>query len=493
MKELTKIEDGVTKFKAEHMNVPLYEADENFSLLENKLAGISSYNYIKLDNQKVKSTVPINRVVYFNGTEWDVYTDLVPVGEVLPAYPLGINQGTSTVYLLGRIKGISPTITVSGTIEVGVPYFLSSSGKITTEQPAISIHVGTFLNQTEFLMNVQFMTYSHQHRRALLDSTKWENETDYMLYPIEELDELPLPFRGVTLVIDGKYIPAYDNYTVDQEGIKILDNAYMQALLGTANIYTYLLGSNIEAFWSEPKTLTTPGVMTLESGTENIIISNKIESQSSTEGSLIIKNIPVLENTTTGSVVKNITVDEGGKLLIEKTNVVESIQEGNNVSINRSTGVVTINSASNKIQEIESSDIFLRGALSKQYSNTINTYIEYTYQRTTSAIFKFYMPYNLVESSEIELYAYSFGSLEDITTVSLVMRHGSPIRITDGYTTVSLSLPVTGINKISKNLLGKLAGVKANSWLYVQLERNADTTYIGNIGIIGLIAKCRVL
>jgi len=514
MQAIPKIVAGVTHFSEQDINPILFEIDNDLSYLESKITDqLENKQSIILEDALVEDTVADNKVVTFSGTKWELINGLNPLGETLQKFPMGIAKSVygptgnkkATIYCFGYVPNITSYIIEDGSAPVvGVPYFLSPSvsGRITATQPAASVYIGEFLSNNVFLLNIQCMTTSHVHRRLVLSPTLWENHTTYLLYPASALGQLPLPFNGVVLVLDGKYMPYYGPYEVSTEGLIISDISYFETLLGIGGgtLFTTIANASYitEMFWSDPRTLTIPGVGNLESGTSNLTIENKVPGQPETNGSLVIKNIPTLTDkvgSTNGyTVIKNIMADTSGNLVLHKGLVVERLEAGENITLSSEQGTVRVSSAVSKAFEVEFSDIFLKGALSKIYPNTINTYTEYLYQRTNSAIYKWAMPYNVDLSKDIELYLTYFtlkdlaGNIKINIRTSIISRYGL-VANTAQYSEVSL--PVSVYLQPQRILLKSIGynNLKSNAIIYIQLEREEDTLYAGNLGVLALTVK----
>lgn len=489
---ITKIVDGQTSISASGLNVPLYEIDSELEKIKNRINDLAYGQSLTMQEVTVKETTVSSRVVYFNGTKWETVSALNEAGELISDFPMGIitevKNYKGKLYMAGRVASLDASITESGTVEIGKSYFLSSTtaGKITTTQPNVAIHVGQFISANIFLASIYAMTNSHAHRRLSLDPTKWDDATDYLLYPIEELPQLPLPLDGLVMCLWGTYTPPYGTYEVTTEGIKITDLDYFGTLLGVAPaaIYGLVSTKDIECFWSDPRTLVEPGVMSLSAGTTNIVLNKST-------GIVTISNIPTIvtptEQTSGSTVVKSLVPQSDGTIKVLRGDIVERITPGDNITLSSETGKVKISSAFTRILEQEFTDIFLKGAISKVFSNTINTYAELPYNRTTSVIYKLLLPYNITVTKPVEVYLTYFGERTQETVIPVIIRQCSSAQISNSYNSSSVSLPVSTKYVLNKVLIGSY--IVTNKVLSVQVERSNDTNYLGYLGLVGLQAK----
>lgn len=488
MKSIPKYVDGITQFKASDLNEPLYAIESQLAQLESQ----KQTENIFLSNQQIAPSVINNRVVCFNGSAWDTLTSLNVIGELFSRFPMGIvDTGKRIVYSNGLVRNLSSDI-IDGEFNIGKPYYLSGSqpGKITTFQSTSPIYVGQFVNSKDFLLNMHPLVVSHIHRRTLLNPTKWLDMGSYLLYPIIELGQLPLPFNGVVLVMQDTYMPHYGPYQFDTEGIKITDISYIETLIGSSGLYATISSASyiIEAFWSDPRTISVPGVMSLKSGTENIIITNNIPGQPSDVGSLTVKNIPVVQNIeilTPGSlVVKSFSANiVTGRLETYSGQVVESIVAGSNIYVDQNQGRVTISSTANKIVQEEFQDVFLQGALSKLYPNTINTYIEFPNTRSTSAIYKYVLPSSVDTTSlaTIVIKYVGIGASSDVQVPLRVYYKCVMYKLDESPDFIEVS--VKPMLDISELVLVTLP-VQSSKMVYVKIERNSDIIFSYPIGIL---------
>lgn len=489
---ITKIVDGQTSIDAAGLNVPLYEIEAELNKIKSRINDLAYGQSLTIQDVTVKETTVSSRVVYFNNNKWEAVSALNEFGELITNFPMGIitevRNYKGKLYLAGRIASLDASITESGTVEIGQPYFLSSvtPGKITTTQPNVAIHIGQFISANIFLASIYAMTNSHAHRRLSLTPAEWEDHTDYLLYPIEELPQLPLPLDGLVMCLWGTYTPPYGTYEVTTEGIRITDLDYFGTLLGVAPsaVYGEVSTKDIECFWSDPRTLIEPGVMSLTASTSNLVLNKST-------GIVTISNIPVIstptEQTSGATVVKSIVSQPDGSLKVLRGDIVERIEAGDNISINSRTGKVRISSSFTRIIELEFPDVFLKGAISKVFPNTINTYAELPYNRTTSVIYKLQLPYNLDVLKPVEIYLTYFGEKTQETVIPIIVRQCNSTQISNSYNSSTFNLPVNTRYLFNKVAIGSY--VIANKVLYIQIERNNDTGYLGYLGLIGLQAR----
>lgn len=486
MRVTSKYADDITILNASNMNVPLYEIDSNFDELEGKInTHIYNKNNFILQNQLVHAGIPNGRCVYFNGTEWN-YPSIDPYYETPTTFPLGVTSAVTTsnratIICLGFTTYMeaaeSPTL-------IGVPYFLTTNGRITSVPQDRGIYIGQFIHTSSFFVHPSSWMNSHVHRRMALLQGTWEDHTTYILYP---LPQLPKPVNGGVLVINSQFTPPYGKYTIDEEGLKITDLAFFQTLLSTANVYTYLSNNDCEFFWSDPKTDSTTVVRSLTAATDNIIIQDRVTQEEKSYGDLNIKVIPEIEtvsNTTSlSTVVKDVGVNpSSGEIELTKGTFVQKITAGNNISLTSETGDVRISAYSTNKNYTSPDDILLRGSLSRIYAGTINQYIELTNVRQNGFILMKRFPINLDITKKIEIYADIWGiKLGDcsIQTKSCNLEYITAAPILD-TTTVNISVPY----KVETHLI---ASYYPNQITKLYIGREIDNTYNDNIGITSIL------
>lgn len=470
-----------------------------------------------MPDQDIKDFVNNYRVVGLddNYSKWNIIDGIQPVGELIQNFPLGIvynitgisNQKKGLVFLKGLMKLTDYSILESGSSPtLYKPYFLSvnQAGKITLDRPEAAVHIGYFITATDFLVNIQYLTESHIHRRVLLDPTKWVDNTTEILYPISELNQLPLPYDGTVLVLDNTFTPPYGRYVVDPTGIRLLDLSYFETELGlgVGTLYTTITDPAYESqfFWTQPKALSIPGVSSLEAGTSNILIEPKIPGQPNLTGSLKIKSIPVIQdkNTNTGSnlVVKDITVSDQGNLLLHKGPYVEKLLGSNNFGIDKNQGTVTGTSIGIKSFETPFDDALLKGTLSKIYQNSLTSHIVFPQNRQSSVIYKKQIPSNFNRSNKITIFIDYFGyeaiTLDETFTFKYsIIENQSRIDKSPNIFEKVFSFDESTTLIFKRLILLELETYTFQDYnsIYLEVIRNSANTYAGDIGIInsGLI------
>lgn len=518
-KTITYHEDTATVLNAAGINLPLRELSRRTDYNKNQIEDINIITQrVKILQVPINDTVTDSRIVYFNGTKWDTLTSIITLGELINKVPTGLvkeitgitGNKIGNIYALGLVTVDSSIVDDTVGVQVGVPYYLSpaQSGKITAEQPQASMHIGTFLTATSFMLNIQMMSNSHIHRRSLLNYSKWvDNSPSYLLYPIEDLGQLPLPFKGVIMIMENTYMPKYGPYIVDGDGLKIIDISFFESLLDIAGgqLFTTITASDydIEVFWSDPRTLTTPGVMKLTAGTENISVNNQIPGQPIDTGSLIIKNIPTLQSITTvksgSTVIKDISINANGTIELHRGEVVEKIVEGVNISIDKQQGAVKISAGTGKFEEKEMTDAFLQGTLSKIYPNTIVTYIEWPYSRDSATIYKFSFPDNFDRTHSVTVYAAYFGT--GIGAAEIPIKVGHSVISIGEFVSESMTEKeiILNVEDKGKSIRVPIKEIDTkdfrdtNNILYFKLSRLADTVYTNGLGIASVTVKYKVI
>jgi len=512
--------NGETVYNETNFNPLLRERDKRTEYLKQQVDLVdTNFERVRIRDVPIYDTVTDSRIVYFDGAKWNALDGLVPVGEIPTKLPMGMaknitgitNNKKADIYEIGKIYTVDSSIVADGSgVQIGVPYFLSpaQAGKITSEQPQSAIYIGVFLTSSTFLLNIQYMTTSHIHRRMRLDPTKWvDSSPDYLLYPTDELGQLPLPFMGTVMVLESTYMPKYGPYIVDIDGLKILDQTFFENLISVAagQVYPTISQSayDIEVFWSDPRTLTTPGVMQLTSTTDNLVIENQVPGQPANTGSLLIKNIPILEEKAEdkagSSVIKDIQVGTGGEIYIYRGEVVEKVLEGSNVSTDREQGSVTVSSGIGRFVEEGFTDVFLKGALSRVFPNTVMTYTEFPYQRTTSAIYKFAFPDNFDKTQAVSVYLSYFGAITEDNEISFNLRR-TIISVGEFVSEAAIfstqTLQVAEANKLVRELVLQIdtGEFKSNNnTLFLQIERETDTNYQAAVGVSSATVKYRII
>lgn len=517
-KTITYHQDGVTVLNEAGQNLPLRELSRRTDYNKKQIEEINlATQRVKIMNVPVADNVPDSRIVYFNGSKWDMLTSMVTLGELVTKIPTGLAMNITgitgskmgDIYTLGLVT-IDPSMVddIAGA-QIGVPYFLSPSqpGKITAEQPQASMHIGTFITGASFVLNIQMMTSSHIHRRALLDPLKWvDNSPDYLLYPIEELGQLPLPFRGVVVVMENKYMPKYGPYILDGDGLKLVDFSFFEDLLGILAGLLYVTVTaaefDIEVFWSDPRTLTTPGLTRLTAGTENIVIDNQVPGQPNDVGSLVLKNIPTIRSATTlksgSAVVKDVSVSLDGTIELHYGEVVEKITEGSNIAVDKEQGTVKISAGTGKFEEKEMSDAFMQGSLSKIYPNTILTYIEFPYSRDSATIYKFSFPDYFDNTGPVTVYAAYFGVGIGAAEVPIDVGHsviGIGEFVSEAMSSKELILNIEDKGKSARVAIKEIDTKDfrdTSNILYFKLSRPKDEVYASGLGVISVTVKYKV-
>ena len=182
------------------------------------------------------------------------------------------------------------------------------------------------------------------------------------------------------MIIDSKYSPPYGKFIVDSDGyLKLSDEAFFLELLDTVDLLDTMSGAEVELFYSDPRTLTTPGVMSLTSTTSNLILENNVPGQPTNVGSLKIKSVPVIQESGSGHCITSFSVNSTtGVITAKKDAGVFSISPGTGISMETfPSGNICISSTSEIEIEEEFSDISLLGASSKLDLTKGYSYIEF--------------------------------------------------------------------------------------------------------------------
>lgn len=469
MRETPKFTEGVLSSTV--LNLPLHTIDSNFTELEATVNTFtqSQQNHV-IKSVPVKVGTSINRIVTLKDNLWQV-ANLDLVNDPPSVYPYGF-LGSISSGLLGDVYTsgiINPPATVEATISVGAPYFLAQNGYITNQQPERGIYVGTFINSNKFLLAIQLWINSHAHKRIKLTPGEWEDHTTYYRYILEQF---PRPATSSVLVIDGLYTPEYGAYTVSENGIDIVDIVYFQTLFGTADVLTYLQSANIEFFYSDPRSVTLPGVMTASAGTPNIIIPED-------SGNIQISCIPIVKTPyVAGQVVDNIVVDADGGLLLQKSPYVKSISAGPGISVTTVNNVSTVSTSAMSIYEEEMDDVFIIGAMSRVWPGTINTYMELSNLRTNSVTYRKVLP---TGTNHIDIYAILFGA--SAGTVNLKLKRSTPLDISSSYSNFTSDVTFDRSYRLTTVLLHSL-DISSEKLVYFNIGRDLDTSYADTVGIL---------
>lgn len=361
-----------------YLNTPLYPIEDGLRYLKERVEELTIHH----PSVYIDHTLDLgmeSRIVHFDSS-WKLLDDIYPLGEILNRFPMGIATH-DRIYTHGAVPYLDSSI-VDGTLEVGIPYYVSPTnpGKLTSSQPTAAIFMGVFLDTTTFYINCQYLTVSHIHRRQVLDPENWTTIDDIVSYP---LDQVPVPPEGLVVILDNQYMPPYGKYTVDSDGyLQLTETAFFETLLDTEDLLGTVSGAEyiIEIFYSDPRTLTTPGVMKLESQTDNLILENNVPGQPTSVGSLKIKSIPVIAETGSGGCVTSLSVDQTtGVISVRKDGGIYALSPGEGVLIedlpNGAGKKISLESST--ILEEEFTDISLLGAASKLDLAKGYSYIEF--------------------------------------------------------------------------------------------------------------------
>lgn len=479
--------NSITKFttssllNADVMNIPLYEIERNIQDLHNLYTTYIRENQnLSVDNQDIDNTTPSYSVVYFNNGKWSKIS-IDYLSEVPSEFPVGVVGEVST-YKKGRITFsgvISPPLNYDGSITIGVPYYLGRDGKITKYAGERNIHIGTYISDSTFILNIQLWLNAHIHQRIILDN--WEVVDTKITHRLDQFIKHPV------LVINGKYLPLSTKYSVDEIGIRIDDESYFTSLLSpSGTLFNYFSSSQTEMFYSDPKSVTYPTVITLTSGTDNILVTNKITGASSSTGELKVSCVPVINTlSNTDGVVSSVYSDSTGDINIVKIPVVERIKAGSNISLSSEQGTVTISSLLSDSIEDKFDDIFIKGSLFKEYPGTINTYIELTNTRSNSFTMSKILPTNIDLTKNVEIYAVLFGMIPG--TVVLNDYICQPVYIGSSPLSGSISIPIITTGLLQKVLLRTF--LPTSTMVQYNIGRVLDNSYRSIIGIVSLSLK----
>ena len=487
MKSLTKYIDEHTVLTAANINIPLYEADTNFSQLETLLnSHIYENTNIVIKNQPIKSTVSNGRCVYFNGTEWDI---LNPSEYYLnyTRFPLGIVSNIKVTHR-GDITclGILSYLECTEDVQIGVPYYLTNNGKGTCIPHSQAIYLGQFLDSSRFFVNIQNWSSNHVHHRMQLVKANWQDLTTYYLYP---LPQLPNPLDGLVLVLDGWFMPPATTYSVDEDGLKITDIGYFQTHLDTVDVYAYLIAHDGEVFWADPRTPAVTSVQSITPRTPNIILQDRVTDETATIGTLNIKCIPVLNNVSStkisDKVIKNITINQTtGTLEVEKGEYIEKIIAGNNIAVTNNAGQVRISAYSSGSLTFLPSEILLNGSLTKIYSGTINHYIELSHLRQNGITLSFVLPDSVGKTKQASLYATCWAG--NIGSCALTLKYSAIDYITNTPITSNITIPFGTNYKCDQHLLYNFY---PSNTFNIYIGRSVDTSFSYPIGIFGFFIR----
>lgn len=504
MATIQKYEDGNTSFSANKLNIPILDIQKCLTSLESKINNLAiDKTKILLENQPLDSNVTNFSVVYHNGLRWEMVSSLVQAGNELSNFPLGAVVAKAgsigSVQLFGVIEGVPAGGLTSESVSVGVPYFLSANvkGKLTSTPPSSPIFVGYFMNATTFILNIQLLHNTHVHRKIKL-SQNWVVDDTELLYPINLLPQIPLPFEGVILSLhEGQFEPSYgDSFYVDLDGLHISDVSGLETITGAEDLLDDILNNEDIHNWiyySEPKTLQVPGVSTLTAKTSNLIIENNITGTPVTSGSLNIKNIPtirVIGSEFKGdSVIKSLAVDSTtGEILVSKGKVIESIIAGTNIVVEGNK----ISSTASSLIQTPFNDVSLKGALSRRLTNSLTMYVEFISSRQTSAIYTTYLPTNKDTKKLVTVYGLFFSETSDVSTVNFIVNY-TEIGDTDitgkEPIVIPVAIPFSEKYRLVKVPLLSFSSPYIGSTLAVEVVRLKDEVYQKSIGVTQLISE----
>lgn len=500
-----KIQALISRFTAADLNAPIEDLEKRTDFLKQELEVLQlDKSRLELIGQPIENTVNNFTMVYNNGTKWEQVSAIVQAGNEVDDFALGMainkrgNSGNfqADIVMFGLIEGVDSALLLeTGSPVIGQPYFLSAStaGRLTPTRPSSSIFAGYFLANNVFLMNIQFLHYSHIHRKIRLGQN-WVVNGPELLYPIDFLPQLPLPFEGVGLNFAEIIQPIYGvTFVVDQTGIRLTDTTNLEGFFG-APIIDVLNDPSfpVEMWYSDPRTLQVPGVSTLEAGTDNIILENKIQGSPTTSGSLIIKNVPTIqvvdEDQDGESVVKDILSDATtGNIQVIKGPAITELIAGDNIVI---TDTNVISSTFSKEVEMPFYDIALRGAMSKRIPNSITTYIEYTHLRETSAIFTAVLPRNLDATQDLVVYGHFFATLTVDTEVDVPFEVRYTVLtqtslVSDSPIITTVSIPLRERNRNVRRPILTIPGnqLAQSGTLSVEIARPVNAVYENAVGL----------
>jgi hypothetical protein len=218
--------------------------------------------------------------------------------------------------------------------------------------------------------------------------------------------------------------------------------------------------------------MSIPGVSTVTAGTTNLSVTGT--------NNLTIRNVPVLDpKTVTKSgnlVVKDIQVSSTGAIEIYKGTVVET---------------ETTPLYDQSLIEDNFYEIFLSGALSKIYDNTVSTYIELPYTRDTSAIFKYSLPDILDRTKPVNINMTYSGLLNEVATLPINVYHtvlSVGEFLSERALESTLKVKINSGLKIEKMLILQIpqSELREKNMVYLRVERLQDSSYLSGLAILNM-------
>jgi hypothetical protein len=442
------ITNGVSKF-SEELNPYMDRIVNRINNLEQNERTILQNRESHLNDFSIKEGTNADRVVQFNSN-----------GQIEEATTNPVGIYTDNVLFINGERLLPTSIIDTGSITVGVQYYLSTDGKI-SQVNTTGIKIGTFTNIVgTFLINIENTSENHYHFKQKLTPDNWVDSTTLLDY---DLEKLPQPFTSLVVILENKYVLTYDtHYYVDAEGLHLKNLSEIETLLGISSgtLYSTIsdTGYITDIFYADYLTHSVPGVSSIKTSTLNI--TNSLDGASNTNGSLIIDYKPTIENKSDGQFVRSLAVNpNSGTLEIYKASIPSDESTASEQDL--SEGMID--------------DYLLLGALVKTVPNTISTYLDLPSDRKSGVRYK-----TLVPNRPVTISVYYMGTYNGEATAKVTLSVASYGESPD---TITVDLPITTPYTLTKK---EIITKQFNQILYISIERDIDTSYDHSIGIIGV-------